>query len=65
MGGGKKPFISGTCPVPSKPYVVTQTSHLFSILTRDHKLLNDILLEAKKEYMAGQQNTISIYISDS
>jgi len=36
-----------------------------SILTRDHKLLNEILLEAKKEYMSGQQNCISIYISDS
>jgi len=38
---------------------------VLSILTRSHKVLNEILLEAKKQYISGQPNSISIYISDS
>lgn len=34
-------------------------------MTRHHKFLNELLLEAKKEYMAAQEHTISIYVSDS
>ncbi|KAF9006168.1 P-loop containing nucleoside triphosphate hydrolase protein [Cyathus striatus] len=35
------------------------------ILSWDHNILNKLLLEAKKEYMAAQENTISIYVSDT
>ncbi|KAH0582998.1 hypothetical protein H2248_010889 [Termitomyces sp. 'cryptogamus'] len=35
------------------------------IMTRHHRFLNELLLEAKKEYFAAQENSISIYVSDS
>jgi chaperone BCS1 len=38
---------------------------LCSILTWDHRLLNSLLIEAKKSYEAAQENTISIYVSDT
>lgn len=38
---------------------------LRSILTWDHRLLNALLIEAKKSYEAAQENTISIYVSDT
>lgn len=36
-----------------------------SIMTRSHRYLNELLLEAKKAYMAAQEHNISIYVSDS
>lgn len=36
-----------------------------SLLTWDHRLLNSLLIEAKKSYEAAQENTISIYVSDT
>ncbi|KAJ7781990.1 P-loop containing nucleoside triphosphate hydrolase protein [Mycena maculata] len=36
-----------------------------SILTRHHRTLNELLLEAKKNYMAAEEHSISIYVSDS
>ena len=36
-----------------------------SILARTHAVLNELLLEAKRQYMSDQANTISIYVSDS
>ncbi|KAF7308897.1 Mitochondrial chaperone BCS1 [Mycena kentingensis (nom. inval.)] len=36
-----------------------------SILTRSHRVLNELLLEAKKQYMAAEEHSISIYISDT
>jgi hypothetical protein len=36
-----------------------------SILTRDHRFLNDLLLEAKKNYLAAEEHNISIFLSDS
>ncbi|KAG6861453.1 hypothetical protein C0995_016544 [Termitomyces sp. Mi166 len=35
------------------------------IMTRHHRFLNELLLEAKKEYLGAQENSISIYVSDS
>ncbi|RDB23454.1 putative mitochondrial chaperone BCS1-B [Hypsizygus marmoreus] len=35
------------------------------IMTRHHVRLNSLLLEAKTEYMAAQEHSISIYVSDS
>ena len=35
------------------------------MLTRDHNLLRDLLLEAKKMYYNESKNMISIYVSDS
>ncbi|KAF7370500.1 Mitochondrial chaperone BCS1 [Mycena sanguinolenta] len=35
-----------------------------SILTRSHRVLNELLLEAKKNYMAAEEHSISIYVSD-
>ncbi|KAJ7654493.1 P-loop containing nucleoside triphosphate hydrolase protein [Mycena polygramma] len=35
-----------------------------SIFTRSHRVLNELLLEAKKEYMAAEEHSISIYVSD-
>lgn len=35
------------------------------IMTRHHRILNELLLEAKKAYMAAQASKISIYVSDS
>ncbi|KAJ6498338.1 mitochondrial chaperone bcs1 [Mycena vulgaris] len=34
------------------------------ILTRHHRVLNELLLEAKKDYMAAEEHSISIYVSD-
>jgi chaperone BCS1 len=36
-----------------------------SVLARHHRILDELLLEAKKAYMAAQESTISIYASDS
>ncbi|KZP19387.1 P-loop containing nucleoside triphosphate hydrolase protein [Athelia psychrophila] len=36
-----------------------------SIMTRDHGFLNNLLLEAKREYLAAEEHNISIFISDS
>ncbi|KAJ7696544.1 P-loop containing nucleoside triphosphate hydrolase protein [Mycena rosella] len=35
-----------------------------SILTRSHRVLNELLLEAKKDYMSAEEHSISIYVSD-
>ncbi|CAA7269219.1 unnamed protein product [Cyclocybe aegerita] len=35
------------------------------ILSMDHSILNQLLIEAKKAYQAAQENTISIYVSDT
>jgi len=35
-----------------------------SILTRHHRVLNELLLEAKKDYIAAEEHAISIYVSD-
>ncbi|KAF8216635.1 P-loop containing nucleoside triphosphate hydrolase protein [Mycena galopus ATCC 62051] len=35
-----------------------------SILTRSHRVLNELLLEAKKDYMAAEEHSISIHVSD-
>ena len=40
-------------------------TNLGSILARTHGVLNELLLEAKRQYMTDQANTISIYVSDS
>ncbi|KAF7309874.1 Mitochondrial chaperone BCS1 [Mycena indigotica] len=36
-----------------------------NIFTRTHRVLNELLLEAKKEYMAASEHSISIFVSDS
>ncbi|KAJ7509538.1 BCS1 N terminal-domain-containing protein [Mycena galericulata] len=36
-----------------------------SILTRHHRVLNELLLEAKKNYMDAAEDKISIYVSDT
>nr|GAT47258.1 mitochondrial chaperone BCS1 [Mycena chlorophos] len=36
-----------------------------NILTRSHRVLNELLLEAKKEYMSASEHSISIYVSDT
>ncbi|KAJ7180769.1 P-loop containing nucleoside triphosphate hydrolase protein [Mycena filopes] len=40
-----------------------ETLHI-SIFTRHHRVLNELLLEAKKDYMAAEEHSISIYVSD-
>ncbi|KAM6497221.1 P-loop containing nucleoside triphosphate hydrolase protein [Amanita muscaria] len=35
------------------------------ILSRSHDILNQLLLEAKKEYVAAKEDTISVFVSDS
>ncbi|KAJ7917521.1 BCS1 N terminal-domain-containing protein [Mycena leptocephala] len=35
-----------------------------SLFTRSHRVLNELLLEAKKDYMAAEEHSISIYVSD-
>ncbi|KAF8639045.1 hypothetical protein AX17_001768 [Amanita inopinata Kibby_2008] len=35
------------------------------IFSRSHQVLNDLLLEAKKDYLTAQADTICIYVSDS
>ena len=37
---------------------------LARMLTRDHNLLRDLLLEAKKMYYHASKNMISIYVTD-
>jgi mitochondrial chaperone BCS1 len=59
-----------TLQIRCAPSLNTVAAHfanleVLSILTRSHKILNEILLEAKKQYISGQPNSISIYISDS
>ncbi|KAJ6518922.1 P-loop containing nucleoside triphosphate hydrolase protein [Mycena sanguinolenta] len=41
-----------------------ETSQI-SILTRSHRVLNELLLEAKKNHMAAREQSISIYVSDT
>lgn len=36
-----------------------------SIFARSHSMLNELLLEAKKAYLAAEEYTISIYVSES
>ncbi|KAJ7648733.1 P-loop containing nucleoside triphosphate hydrolase protein [Mycena polygramma] len=36
-----------------------------SILTRDHQVLNQLLLEAKKEYKAAEEGLVLVYSADS
>ncbi|KAF8892220.1 P-loop containing nucleoside triphosphate hydrolase protein [Infundibulicybe gibba] len=36
-----------------------------SILARHHRILNELLLEAKREYISAQEHSISIYVSDA
>ncbi|KAJ7066519.1 P-loop containing nucleoside triphosphate hydrolase protein [Mycena amicta] len=36
-----------------------------NILTRSHRVLNELLLEAKKAHLAAQDQSISIYVSDT
>ncbi|GJE98557.1 P-loop containing nucleoside triphosphate hydrolase protein [Phanerochaete sordida] len=36
-----------------------------SIFARDHAVLNSLLMEAKKAYIAAEEHTISIYVSES
>ncbi|RDB26722.1 putative mitochondrial chaperone BCS1-B [Hypsizygus marmoreus] len=35
------------------------------ILSRDHKILTELLQEARRYYMAGQENNMCVYVSDS
>ncbi|KAF7309891.1 Mitochondrial chaperone BCS1 [Mycena indigotica] len=35
------------------------------ILARTHSVLNELLLEAKREYLAAQDQSVNIYVSDS
>ncbi|KAJ7736207.1 P-loop containing nucleoside triphosphate hydrolase protein [Mycena maculata] len=42
-----------------------QTTLEISILTRNNRVLNELLLEAKKDYMAAAHDTVSIYVADS
>ena len=36
-----------------------------SIMSLDHRILNAVLLEAKKTYQAAQEHMISVYVSDT
>ncbi|KAJ7446794.1 P-loop containing nucleoside triphosphate hydrolase protein [Mycena latifolia] len=36
-----------------------------SILTRSHRVLNELLLEAKRDYKAAEEHAVSIYVSDT
>ncbi|KAF7324730.1 Mitochondrial chaperone BCS1 [Mycena kentingensis (nom. inval.)] len=36
-----------------------------SILTRDHKILSQLLLEARKHYIEAQEHKIGVYVADS
>ncbi|CAK5267750.1 unnamed protein product [Mycena citricolor] len=46
-------------------YGKTEDSLEISIMARSHRVLNELLLEAKKQYMAAEEQFISVYISDS
>ncbi|KAJ7224142.1 P-loop containing nucleoside triphosphate hydrolase protein [Mycena pura] len=35
-----------------------------SILSRSHRALNELLLEAKKQYMSAEEHSISVFVSD-
>ncbi|KAF8645067.1 hypothetical protein AX16_008125 [Volvariella volvacea WC 439] len=48
-----------------KNYYSNEEYLTMRILTRSHRFLNEILLEAKREYLAQQEHYISIYVSDS
>ncbi|KAF8066756.1 hypothetical protein FPV67DRAFT_1768131 [Lyophyllum atratum] len=39
------------------------TLHI-NILTRDHHILTDLLQEARRHYMAGQQHSMCVYVSE-
>ncbi|KAF8892221.1 hypothetical protein BD779DRAFT_1670549 [Infundibulicybe gibba] len=61
-GGRKLAYL----PSVSSTYTMWQEISLeIRILTRRHDILNQLLLEAKKAYMSAQENSISIYTSDS
>ncbi len=36
----------------------------YSIFARNHNVLSDLLLEAKKAYYAAEEHLISIYVSE-
>lgn len=36
----------------------------YSIFARNHSVLNNLLLEAKKDYYAAEEHLISIYVSE-
>jgi chaperone BCS1 len=51
---------------PNGIFVEHSLTYIYpSIMTRHHRILNELLLEAKKVYMAAQSSKISIYVSDS
>ncbi|KAF7356490.1 hypothetical protein MVEN_00982100 [Mycena venus] len=43
---------------------ITRVQVANGLLTRSHRVLNELLLEAKKDYMAAEEHNISIYVSD-
>ena len=61
----------GRLPIRSKSGESISTIHYLinslerSILTRDNGFLNELLLEAKKEYLAAEEHNISVFISSS
>ncbi|KAI0738473.1 P-loop containing nucleoside triphosphate hydrolase protein [Daedaleopsis nitida] len=46
------------------PWQTKQTLQI-RMLTRNHELLRDLLVEAKKQYLSASQNMISVYVSSS
>jgi chaperone BCS1 len=46
-------------------YGRTEDTLQISILTRDHGFLNNLLIDAKKDYQAADEHNISVYISDA
>ncbi|KAJ7625467.1 BCS1 N terminal-domain-containing protein [Roridomyces roridus] len=46
-------------------YRQKQETLQISIFARSHRVLNELLLEAKKQYMSASEHSISIYVSDS
>lgn len=44
---------------------MAKSNSIFSIMSIDHRVLNAILLEAKKTYQAAQEHMISVYVSDT
>ncbi|KAG6868731.1 hypothetical protein C0993_011310 [Termitomyces sp. T159_Od127] len=62
----KKRWVTVTRSVENTGYYSRPEERLtIRIMTRHHFFLNTLLLEAKKEYFAAQENSISIYVSDS
>ena len=52
------------CVVLTPTRLSFKNSHIISIMTRHHSRLNELLLDAKKEYMAAKENNICIYVSN-